>query len=101
MKHADMGMIQGGDCTGFLLEAPEAFRISGNVSPKDFDGYIAPQARIPRAIDLPHSPRTHWGKDLIRAEASAGRERHGFARRIASLYGSWAIGQVSAHCDIA
>ena len=45
-------MIQRGGGARFLLEAMEALGISRVRGRQDFDGDVAPEARIARAIDL-------------------------------------------------
>ena len=63
-------MIQRGNRAGLALEAlTELLR-------GDFDRHIAPQPRIVRAIHFAHSARADGGKDFVRAEFCAGRERH-------------------------
>jgi hypothetical protein len=42
---------------------------------------VAIQLRVTRTVDLAHAPSANLGDNLIRAETSAGRKRHGLSRR--------------------
>ena len=70
-------MVQCRGRAGFLLEAVEALRVGRKRRGEHLDGDVPAEAWITRPIDLAHPPRTHGSKDFIRAEASAGRQRHG------------------------
>jgi hypothetical protein len=48
-------MIEGGDGTRLLLEAPQAIGIGGEGSGQNFDGDIASQALVAGAINLAHT----------------------------------------------
>jgi hypothetical protein len=61
-------MIQRGDRAGFLLEATEAIGVGGKRRGQDFDGDVAAEARVPRAIDLAHASGANCGDDLVRTE---------------------------------
>ena len=61
-------MVQGGGGAGFLLETAQAVRVRGEVRGEDLDGYIAPQPGIVGAIDFPHSARTDFRTNFVRAQ---------------------------------
>ncbi len=69
-------MVQRGRRTRFLLEAVKALRIAGKTGREDFDGDVAPEARIARAIDLTHPTGTQRGNDFVGAEARPSRQGH-------------------------
>ncbi len=77
VQRHDTGMVQGGDGTGFLLEAGEAFRVAGEVGRQDLDGDVAAKAAVVGEVDLPHASRAELAADLVDAESRPGRERHG------------------------
>ena len=62
---------------GFAVEAIAELRIVGELGGKDFDGDDAIEARVARLVDLAHTAGSDGGDDFIRAESSAGSERHG------------------------
>ena len=63
-------MIQRGNRASLALETiTELLR-------RDFDGHIAPQPRIVRAIHFPHPARADERADLVGAELVASRKRH-------------------------
>ncbi len=51
----DIGMVQGGDGMGLAFEAFAALGVSGCVFAQDFDGHIAIETRIVRAVDFAHA----------------------------------------------
>src|SRR5258707_1387559 len=65
------------DGSRFALKAPSQIRIGRELSGKNFDGDVAPEARVPRAIHLSHSTRTDRCEDLVRAESGAWSQRYG------------------------
>ena len=44
---------------------------------QDLDGHVAPEPRVPRAIDFAHTAGAERRDDLVRAEACAGGQGHG------------------------
>jgi hypothetical protein len=76
MQDANVRMIQAGDGLRFLLEALAQCRIIGKMGWKNLDGNDAVQAGVARAVDFSHAACTERCKDFVRAQASAGRERH-------------------------
>jgi hypothetical protein len=73
---ADVRMVHGRDRARLLLKALLPVRIAGQRGGQDFDGNVALQARIARAIDVAHPAGTERGDDFVRSETSAGREVH-------------------------
>src|SRR5262249_13173254 len=45
------------------------------------DRYLTLQTRVAGAVNLAHSARPEWGDNLIRAETTSRRERHGTSLR--------------------
>jgi hypothetical protein len=64
----------------FPLETMKAFGISRHASREHFDGNVASQPYVSRAIYLPHATSTNQGDDFVGAETNAGRKRHGLPR---------------------
>jgi hypothetical protein len=60
-------MIQAGDGAGFALEALAQFGAIGKMCWQNFDGDVAAQARVARAIDLTHSARPERRNDFVRS----------------------------------
>ena len=69
-------MVEGGDRPRFLLEAAEAVGIGGDVVGQDLDRDVAPEARVPRAVHLPHAAGPEKLDDLVRPETGSCRESH-------------------------
>ena len=61
---------------GLLLEAAQPLRVLGERGRQDLDRDVAPEARVPRAVDLAHPSRADLREDLVGAEAGAGRDGH-------------------------
>ena len=40
------------------------------------DRHLAPEPRVPRAVDLSHASRSDRSQNLVRAQTESGRERH-------------------------
>ncbi len=59
-----------------LLEAPQAVGVSSKGRRKNFNGYLAPQARVAGAVDFPHPTRTERREDFVRAKPSSGNQGH-------------------------
>ena len=71
VERADVRVVEGGDGTGFALEA------LGELVFGDLDGDAALEACVARFVNLAHAPDADGSNDLIRAETSAPSERHG------------------------
>jgi hypothetical protein len=72
----DVGMRERRDRLGFALESCEPLRISGDGRGQDLDGHVAPELRVPRPVDLPHSAGANRGNDFIRTKASTRAQGH-------------------------
>ena len=77
MNGDDVAMIQGRRAPGLSLESRQALAVAQQFSRQDFDSHLSPEARVARAIDLPHSAGADRGGDLIGAEARPCFEAHG------------------------
>jgi len=64
----DVGMIQRGQGLGFAIKARQAFRVAGERARKNFDGDVALQLRVVRAIHLTHPTRAERCQDLVLTE---------------------------------
>jgi hypothetical protein len=60
----------------FLLEALAAVRVRRELRREDLDGHIAPETRIPRAVDLPHPSRAQRRENLEGAKTRSRRQCH-------------------------
>ena len=60
------------------IEALAHVRVAGDVGRKNLDGDRAIEPDIPRSIHFSHSPRAERRLNLVRTEAGARRQRHGF-----------------------
>ncbi len=67
-----------------LLEAADALGVGAQGGGEDLDRHVAPEARVPGAVDLPHPARAERADDLVRAEPRAGGE-HGEGEGILQL----------------
>src|SRR5262249_21326524 len=76
----DVGVGERGSGPRFPLEPAQPVDVGGDGGRKDLDRHVAPEAGVPRAVDLSHAPGAERRKDLIRPEAVAGCESHGIAR---------------------
>ena len=67
----DVGVVEGRDGSGLVLEAAEAVRVRGAVGGYDLDGDIAAETGVARAVHLAHPSGTQEGEKLVRAETTA------------------------------
>ena len=72
----DVGVIERGQHFRLALEPREAIRVGRQHRGQHFDGHVALQLRVGRAIDLAHAACANSRDDLIGAKASSGNERH-------------------------
>ncbi len=72
----DVRVVDGGEGLGLAPEAVEAVAVGGHLARDHFEGDIAPQLRVGRAVDLTHAAGSQEGDDLKRTEARAGGKRH-------------------------
>ena len=72
----DVRMVERGEQFRFTLKARQAIRILRERLGQNFDGDVALQLRVARAIDLAHSAGANRGEDVVDAEPGAGSERH-------------------------
>ena len=67
----DVGMIQGGNRRGLLLEAVQAVEIGGAVGGDHLDRDVAPEPRVPGAVNLAHPSRPERGQKFVWTETAA------------------------------
>jgi len=72
----DVRVVQESRRPRLLLEPPQAVRIRREGHRQHLDRDVAPQARILRAVDLPHPAGADRREDLVRPESGAGGETH-------------------------
>ena len=72
----DIGMIERRYRPSLLLEATQAVGFAADRLVKDLESDLAPEARIPRAIHLSHSPGADGGDDLEGSELRTGSQSH-------------------------
>src|SRR5262245_14315193 len=72
----DAGMIQGSSRASFLLEAGTARGVAGQIGWQYFESDITGEPAIAGAVDLSHATKANGREDLIRSQASSGRQRH-------------------------
>ena len=63
------------DGAGLALEPRQASRVAGERRGQDLDRDLAPEPRVPGAVDLAHPARAERGEDLVGAEVSARGEQ--------------------------
>jgi hypothetical protein len=73
-------MVQRGEHFRLALKPRQPIRIAGERGGQDLERHLALQARVARAIDLPHASGTEGGHDFIGADVRA-RGEHALARR--------------------
>ena len=78
VERADVRMRELRDRLRLPLEPLADLGARGEVRGQDFDGNRAAEARVAGAVDLAHAAGADLADDLVRAEAGAGGERHGF-----------------------
>jgi hypothetical protein len=70
VQSADIGVIQRRDGAGFAFETLAEGRLG------DLHGDHPAEARIAGLVHFAHTPGSKRGKDFVRPESFAGRERH-------------------------
>ena len=78
----DVRMIEGGNGTRLAFEAKQQVRIARHACWQDFDGDLAPQLRVPRAIHLAHAAGAERGDDFVGTDAKTRCEDGVRSRRI-------------------
>jgi len=76
VQHADVRMIQIGDCLGFALEPLFAYGIGRKLRGQNLDSNRALQARVPRAVHFTHPARTKRCHDFVGAKPCPWSHRH-------------------------
>src|SRR4029077_8564481 len=75
----DVRMVQRGEDSGFPFEAGEAVWVLCERLRQDFDGDVASEFIIPRAVDLAHPTHADQGGEFIRTDPGAGTKGQAFA----------------------
>ena len=75
MNLADMWMVQRRDRAGFLLQAPHAIGICGELRWQHLDRNVSSEARVARAIDLAHAACPEQSPHFIGTDERTRRER--------------------------
>ena len=68
IERDDVGMGESRSRACLALEALQMLPIGSEFSGQNLDGDLAPVARVARPVDLAHSSRAEWRKDLVRTE---------------------------------
>ena len=76
VDHHDVGVIQGRGGARLVLEAAYALRICGTVLAKDLERDVAPEASVPRPVDLAHASAAERRDYSVGAESQPWRQNH-------------------------
>ena len=76
MNRDDVRMVERGDGPGLALEALAAFGIECRRVRQHLERDEPVEPRVPRFVDLAHTPAAERGDDLVRPETHACGERH-------------------------
>jgi hypothetical protein len=76
MNGEDVRMRERGNGLCLAFESREGGRILGKTLGQDFDGDVAVQLGIARAVDLPHSSNAKRSRDFVRPELRSHGEWH-------------------------
>ena len=68
-------MVEGGESLRFAIEPGQPFRIAGDKRRQDFDGDVAVEPRVARAVDGPHAAFAEFGNDFEGADTLADHAR--------------------------
>ena len=69
-------MVQDPGGARLLLETAQALGVGGEGRRQDLDRHLAAEARVPRAVNLSHPPRSDRREDLVGTESGAGLQGH-------------------------
>jgi hypothetical protein len=73
---ADVGVIQGSNCSRFAFEPPQAIAVGRKSCGQNLDRDISPETRVAGTIDLAHSTGADETDDFVRTEARPFSQRH-------------------------
>ena len=76
MDGQQIGMIERPGALCLALEARQTVAILRHCMRENLDRHLPPDARVPRAVDLPHPARPEGCDDLIRTEMGTRLEMH-------------------------
>ena len=65
----NVGMVQRGNCAGFLLESTHAFRISGQLIRQHLERNVPAKPGIERAVNFTHAARAQRRFNFVRPES--------------------------------
>ena len=77
MDSRDARMVQSSEELGFALEPSQPLGVARKQVGKNFDGYVALELRVARAVDFPHAARSNRGDDFIFGELRLRIQGHG------------------------
>jgi hypothetical protein len=77
VDRADVRVVQRGEQLRFALETREAIAVPRERARQRFDGHVAAELGVARAVDLAHAARAKRTGDFVGAETGAGHQRHG------------------------
>jgi hypothetical protein len=86
-------MREAGDGVRFAIEAGPESRIRSQRSWKDLDRDRAPEPRVGRQVDLPHSAGTEQALDLVWPQLTAGFQIRLMVQHRAGRFQDWSIDQ--------
>ena len=69
-------MVEHAGRARFLLEPAQRVGVGGEIAREHFDGHVALQARVLRAVHLAHAARADGHENFVRTEQRA-RSKHG------------------------
>ena len=72
----DVGVVQSGNGSGFLLEALAARGVASEIIGQDFDRDFTIEARVAGLVDLAHPARADGLEDFVRAKSCAWYKGH-------------------------
>ena len=75
VDRCDIRMVERGQRLGLTFETRQAVRIVADALGQDFQGDVAIQAKVPRPVDLAHSPFAKKAGHFVAADAGAGLDR--------------------------
>jgi hypothetical protein len=74
---ADIGVAETRDGLGLAFESRPHLGVGRQVLGQHLDRHVAPEPRVPRAVNLAHTARSDRSEDFVRAETGSESKRHG------------------------
>jgi len=76
MEDHDAWMVEPRDRPRLAFETSQPIGVARESLGEHLERHVAPQSRVPRAVNVAHPSRSEKGHDLVRAETRARIERH-------------------------